>query len=197
MNINMRNKTVCIFGLRGTGKSTWAHRLADEFGSAAFVYDTLGETPGSAKYFAYVPASRTSTAELNGIIPMVIKSGRFRLLLIDEANRFAPSKPAPLPKELADLNDQCRHYGLSVGYIARRPVQLNQDLTELSDYLVIFALKGIRDIKYLNDLSGGLGDAVLALPRYHYILVMPDRSYRQIQPVAPTEEWIKRHGRAT
>jgi len=103
--------------------------------------------------------------------------------LIDEANRYCPSKPATLPRAIADLNDYRAHYGLATVYIARRPVQLNQDLTDLANYLFIFRLTGKHDIDYLNDLANGIGDAVAALEPYHYILVNPDRSYSVLSPV--------------
>jgi hypothetical protein len=190
MNVDLRSKTYCMFGLRGSGKSTLANYIANEFGSRALVYDTLHESPDSARYDVYKPKVRNSTAELDQIISRLPQSG-YKLFVIDEANRYAPSKPSPLPPMLADLNDQCRHYGISVCYIARRPVQLNQDLTELSDYLFIFHLKGKGDIKYLNDLSDGLGDAVLALKGYQYILVLPDRSFRLQHAVSVSEKWLK------
>jgi len=85
---------------------------------------------------------------------------------------------------IADLNDQCRHYHLGVVYIARRPSQLNQDITELSDYMMIYHLTGHRDNLYLNDIVAGLGDSAKALPPYHYILVRPDRSYHVMAPIA-------------
>ncbi len=190
MNVDLRSKTWCMFGLRGSGKSTLANHIANEFGSRALVYDTLHESPATARYDVYQPKNRNNTGELESIIQRLPESG-YKLFVIDEANRYAPPKPSPLPPMLADLNDQCRHYGISVCYIARRPVQLNQDLTELADYLFIFHLKGKSDIRYLNDLSDGLGDAVLSLKGYQYILVLPDRSHRLQQAVSVSDEWFK------
>ncbi|MBA7581104.1 hypothetical protein ES708_23004 [subsurface metagenome] len=108
---------------------------------------------------------------------------RYSLIVIDEANRFCPPKPAPLPQTVADLNDWRAHYGITAGYISRRPVQLNQDLTELSHYLFIFSLQGKNDIGYLNDLSAGLGDAVSQLSPYYYMVVDPLRHYQVYSPV--------------
>ena len=195
MNVDLVRKTFCCFGLRGSGKSTLAHHIAEQFGSKALVYDTLHEAPASAGYDIYQPKYRGNPAELEAIV-IRIRQSQYNLFMIDEANRFAPSKPAPLPVELADLNDQCRHYGMSVGYIARRPCQLHQDLTELSDYLFIFHLKGNRDIKYLGEISGGLGDAVLGLTGYQFVLVMPDRSFSVQAPIVASQAWLqsaKRH----
>lgn len=191
MNLNLVRKTFCCFGLRGSGKSTLANYIADLFGPRALVYDTLHEAPEGASYAVYRPKTRNSVPELESVIVSIKGSTPFDLFMIDEANRYAPSKPAPLPGELADLNDQCRHYGISVGYIARRPCQLNQDLTELSDYLFIFQLKGVRDIRYLDEISGGLGDAVLGLQAYQFVLVMPDRSFTVQPPIKPSQAWLE------
>lgn len=191
MNIDLQRKTFSVFGLKGTGKSTVANHIAEQFGWRTLVYDTLGEVPANANYYSYQPKNRGSVAEFEAVILRIKDSRQFDLFIIDEANRFAPSKPAPLPAQLADLNDQCRHYGLSVGYIARRPVQLNQDLTELSDYIFVFSLKGIRDIKYLNDLSGGLGEAVLKLEGYQFVIVKPDRSYFISNPIVASSDWLQ------
>lgn len=196
MKIDLQRKSFATFGLKGTGKSTFINGLAEQFGAKVLVYDTLGEVPPEAVYYSYQPRIRNSISELETVIMSIKDTGQYELFIIDECNRFAPSKPAPLPPELSDLNDQNRHYGLSVGYIARRPVQLNQDLTELSDYIFVFRLKGNRDIKYLNDLSGGLGDTVLKLKEFQFVVVMPDRSYFISNPIKPSDQWLqaaKRH----
>jgi len=180
--LDLNSKGFCIFGLPDSGKSTLANYILSSYGASAFVYDTLAEY-ASEPYDSYSPSDRYDPAELEIVIRNILASRRYSLFIIDEANRFCPSKPTPLPQAVADLNDWRAHYELGVGYIARRPVQLNQDLTELSHYLFIFALKGKNDIQYLNDFSAGLGDAVFGIPAYHYMLVSPDRSYELYTPV--------------
>tara|TARA_Y100000310_G_C20667579_1_gene808463 strand:+ start:2066 stop:2668 length:603 start_codon:yes stop_codon:yes gene_type:complete len=188
--IDLHRKTFVIFGLRGTGKSTLSNHIASSFKRKCLVYDTLDEVPETAKYDAYLPKVRNNPAELELVIRAYKASSEYELLIIDEANRYAPSKPAPLPPELADINDQCRHYNLSIGYIARRPCQLNQDLTELSDYMFIYHLKGKADIAYLRNISEGLGKAVLKLPQYHFVMVMPDRSFKIMKPIVIDKLWL-------
>ena len=144
--IDLHRKTFVLFGLRGVGKSTLANHIAKSFKHKCLVYDTLDEVPINAVYDSYIPKIRNSAAELEMMIKNVKMSSQYELFLVDECNRYCPSKPSPLPPEVADINDQCRHYNLSLGYIARRPCQLNQDLTELSDYMFIFHLKGKADI---------------------------------------------------
>ena len=188
--IDLHNKTTAIFGLRGSGKSVLANKIASSFGKRAFVFDTLNEVPENVPYVSYVPKVRNSVAELEMVIKSVITSKLYRAFILDEANRFCPSKPTPLPKEVADLNDQCRHYGIAVIYIARRPTQLNQDLTELAEYLIIFHLKGKADIQYLNNLSEGLGQAVLNCEKFGFVLVNPDRSWQKYKPITPDKLFL-------
>ena len=190
--IDLHNKTFVMFGLRGSGKTVLANKIASSFRSKALVYDTLNEVPEDSKYTSYTPKVKGSVAELELVIKSMVESKLYRAFIIDEANRYCPSKPSPLPKEVADLNDQCRHYGIAVGYIARRPTQLNQDITELAEYLFIFHLKGKSDIQYLNDLSEGLGTVVLNSPPYHFVLVNPDRSFKLYRPIEPDKNFIKR-----
>lgn len=180
MELDLENKAFCIFGLPDSGKSTLACFILNQYGSQAFVYDTLHEYPDTP-FDSYCPKNRYSAVELDMTIRIVMQ--RYKLIVIDETNRFCPPKPAPLPPAVADLNDWRAHYGATVGYICRRPVQLNTDLTELSHYLFIFTLKGKNDTMYLNDLVAGLGDAVNQLELYHFIVVDPARNYQVYDPI--------------
>ena len=180
--LDLKSKSACIFGLPDGGKSTLACFLASSYSAKAFMFDTLGEYP-ETPFDSYTPKNRGDVAELSQVTRAVMAGRQYQLYLIDETNRYCPSKPAPLPQAIADLNDFRAHYELGVVYIARRPVQLNQDLTELAHYLFIFKLTGKNDIDYLNNLADGLGDAVKALKPYHFIVVNTDRSYSVYNPV--------------
>lgn len=183
-SLDLVGKAFCIFGLPDSGKSTLANYILRTFGPHAFVYDTLHEYP-SQPFDSYDPdlRSRNSVQVLERVVRQIMASRRYRLFVLDEANRFCPSKPKPLPAAIADLNDFRAHYDIAVGYICRRPSQLNQDLTELAHYLMIFSLPGKRDQDYLNEVSRGLGDAISKVPKYHFILVKPDRSWGLMSPV--------------
>ena len=202
MAIDLSAKSFCIFGLRGTGKSTLLHTILNEFGKHGLYYDTLWESPDDAAYDSYRPKDRYSVAELENIVRSAVPANNtikphYRLIAIDEANRFCPPKPAPLPPVIADFNDQLRHYTMTGGYIARRPCQLNQDLTELADYIFIFRLTGKNDLSYLGKLVSGLDIAVSRLANHEFIMVKPDRSFVVCDPVTPDKQWLDRAAKLT
>lgn len=189
--VNLANKTFAIFGLRGSGKSVMAHHLGTLYGKKALLYDTLNEFPEASKYHKYIPEIRGDTTELSVIAKAVMANRKYKMFIIDEANRYAPSKPHPLPQAIADLNDWHRHFDLSVGYIARRPVQLNQDLTELAEFLIIFNLKGRADLRFLEDINSGLGDTVVALKPFHFVIVDKNRQYEIYKPIPFDKNLLK------
>lgn len=192
MDINLTRKTWAIFGYKESGKSILAKTIAAKYGAKCLYYDTLHEAPPEAPFHSYQPKNRQNIGELESIIKLVKNGKMYRMFIIDEANRFCPPKPRILPDGIADMNDWCRHpqYNLSVGYIARRLVQINTDLTEIADYLFVFQLGGKNDIRYLNDLRSGLGDVVLNLPLHHFALVYPDRTWRVFNPVTPDKIYV-------
>ena len=192
MDVELTRKTWCVFGYKESGKSILAKTIAARYGSKALYYDVLHEVPETAAFHAYQPKNRHNVQELESIIKLVKNGKQYRMFIIDEANRYCPPKPRVLPDGVADMNDWCRHpqYNLSVGYIARRPVQINTDLVEIADYLFIFQLGGKNDLQYLNDLRSGLGDAVLNLPPHHFALVYPNRTWKIFNPVKVDKIYI-------
>jgi len=185
MNIQLTRKTWVIFGLKGGGKSTLAKYIAASYKQNCLYFDTLKECATDSEFHVYQPKDAHSTGELVTVVNLLKKARKYRMFIIDEANRYLPGNNIPLPQEVADLNDWARHpqYNISVGYIARRPVQLNTNLTEIADYLFIFHLGGKNDIRYLNDITNGLGDAVMLLPLHSFIIVYPDRHYEVSKPI--------------
>ena len=187
MNVELTRRTWCVLGYKGGGKSILGKTIASRYGLKALYYDTLHEVPHEAKFNSYQPKNRYNIAELESIIKLIKNGKYFRMFVIDEANRFCPPKPRPLPEGIADMNDWCRHpqYNLSVGYICRLPVQINTDLIEIADYLFIFQLGGKNTQSYLNDMRSGLGDVVRDLPPFHFVLVYPNRTWIVCNPVKP------------
>lgn len=179
---DLTNKRFVILGLQGSGKSYFARGLL-QHEQASLVYDVLREYTGFNRYIVkYRQHGKEGLDELNLLVSkVVIGSKRIKLFVIDEANRYCPPKPHPLPDSILELNDWQRHYGISFGVIARRPTQLHSDLVELAHYMFIFQLKGRNDLAYLDSIAGGLGDQVLALPQYQFVVVHPNHE-TEIQP---------------
>ena len=201
IEIDLSNVTFCILGVKASGKSTCANIILSDCGDNALYYDTLGESPKNASYNYYIPKDRYSVDELEMVISKITpQKGQdveqfqppYGMFIIDESNRFCPPKPHPLPPKIADLNDQNRHYLMSVGFVARRPSQLNSDLIELANYLFIFRLTGKSDLVYLDATVKGLGDVVASIDKYQFVLVHPDKHYEVCNALKPNIEWLKR-----
>lgn len=180
--LEILNKQGCVFGLPDSGKSTLANWLLSKFGQAAIIYDTLNEFP-EEPFDRYVPVERGDVAEWERVTRRIVAARRYKVYAVDEANRYMPPKPAPLPAAARDLNDYRAHYDIGTLFLCRRPVQLNQDITELSNYLVVFKLDGKLDRDYLNDLCAGLGDIVGTLKPYHFVIYRKGFGFDVFKPV--------------
>ncbi len=187
---DITNKRFVIFGLQGSGKTELAKQYLRSFPVNQYVvYDVHHEYNGFTRYLA---ANRQvdrrndkdpGIAELDGIVDqVVIKSGKVRLFVLDEANRFCPNH-YPLPASILVLNDDQRHDKIAVGFVARRPVQLHTDLVELAHFIFVFRLAGRNDYKFLEDTAEGLGEAVRALKDYEFCVVGPDRRFTVHEPL--------------
>jgi len=182
------NKRAVIFGLQGSGKTELAKHL-NRGVRGQFIYDVHHEYNGFNRYLVENkrPDLRnkndSAIAELNSVVnQVVLNSGQVRLFTLDEANRYCPNH-YPLPASILVLNDDNRHDRIGFISIARRPAQLNTDLTELAHYIFIFQLTGRNDYSFLEDTAIGLGEAVKKLKAYHFIIVHPDRHFEFHPPI--------------
>ena len=165
--INLTNKGWVVFGTRGGGKSWLVKHILDSTPSH-LVYDPLNEHAG---YRQYIPTDRASTTELSEMIAGMVIPWKPALFVIDEANRYIQPKPTRLPPGVADLNDFARHWGISTGFVARRPTQFHTDIVELAHYLFVFNLNGKNDYAYFEGLYRGFGDAVRALQPHQFAML--------------------------
>lgn len=180
--LDFTNKKIVIFGLQGSGKSHLVKKHILPRINKGIVFDTLNEYP---QFTRYVPKSRNldGIPELELFITYALKN-KYSMIVVDEANRYMPPKPAPLPEQVSYVNDFQLHIPISFLCIARRPVQLNQDITELAHFIICFSLAGKNDISYLNDLTAGLGDSVAQLQEYEFIVCgTPRQNYQKFAPV--------------
>jgi len=178
--MDLTDKGWCIFGPRGSGKS-WLLKSILDSTPDHIVYDPLGDHEG---YRRYLPEDRNSVAELSDLVQAVVIPTKPALFAVDEANKYILPKPHPLPAGIDDLMDFGRHFGISVGFVARRPVQFHTDLVELSDVIFLFSLTGKNDYQYMEDLHRGLGDVVRNLEKYHFASLRAGREITIHNPVA-------------
>ena len=192
----MKGKGISVFGLRGSGKTVWLKNLLSAI-PKHLVVDPMLEYQGFKRYIpenrSFSPEARLELDLVAGelVVPKKGNKAKVDLFAVDECNRYAPSRH-PLPSVIMDINDFQRHWDLTTVWVARRPTQLNTDLVELSNYIIIYNLAGKNDQQYLNDLSQGLGDAVLE--PYYYMFVDERRHYTVMNPVPLTTKKTKGKG---
>ena len=185
--IELKSKGWAVFGLRGSGKSWFVKHVLDS-SPDHLIYDPLKEHRG---YNKYTPTDRTSIRELSDLIENVVagdapgikvtesnkrqyptrrvgEAWKPDLFVIDEANRYIYPHPREIPKAVMDIVDYGRHWNLSFGVVARRPVQFHTTLIELADVVFFFHLPGENDYQKLEGMHPGLGDAVRSLPAHHF-----------------------------
>jgi len=184
---DLSDKRFAMFGLQGSGKTNLAKYLL-KAQPAHLVFDVKHEYQGLNRYVVRFRDKR-GIPELEAVIDkLVTPTELIKLFVIDEANRYLEPKPVPLPPAVLNLNDFSRklpptNKALSFGCIARRPVQMHTDITELAHYLFVFNLKGKNDCQYLDALVHGLGETVATLPDFHFVIVFPNRTYQVHEPV--------------
>lgn len=171
----------CVFGARGGGKSWLVKHILDST-SDHLVYDPLDDHAG---YRHYLPDDRESSDELSDLVTAVVIPTRPSLFVVEEANKYIQPKPSRLPRGIGDLMDFGRHWGCSVGFVARRPVQFHSDIVELSNVLFFYQLTGKNDYLYMEGLHQGLGDAVRNLRKYEFVSLTAGRDIEVHNPVEP------------
>ncbi len=178
MALDMKNKAFVIVGPRGSGKTVLSKHLLG-LQPSHLVYDPLLEYEG---FNRYQPEDRYSKAELDRVIEHV-EATKPRLLIVDEASRYFEPHPKPLTKNQADLNDFSRHWGVTWGLIARRPVQLSTMVTEIVDHLFVFRLTGRNDRAFFDSKVAGLGDVVAGLADFHFLVLDQQGKFYVHNPV--------------
>lgn len=180
--IDLSKKIFCIFGMNNCGKSYLAEKIASA--SNTVFFDPLGEH--SKNFPAYVPKNKDYPKvafEMESVIGK-LQHSKYNQLIVDEASRIFPGGGRNLYPKFRSYFDIFRHTPLnSLGFIARKPQQMNNDLSDLASYLFIFKLTGKASISYLNDIIKGLGDVVATLEPYHFVMVSPDRNFQICNPI--------------
>ncbi len=187
MEVDLRKKIFCIFGLNMSGKSYFTkNAIIPKY--KCLVFDPNGEYDQQT-CDVYKPKSRSYPGiafENEKFLDWIKKNkGNCDLLIFDEADSIFPNKK-PLMSNMDSLKGRYRHpeWGeLGIGFICRRPAQIFTDFPSLSHYIFSFGNKGAPDIQRLNAESEGLGDLVKTLSNYEYVIVNQDRTYRKMPPI--------------
>ena len=185
-----------IVGLQGSGKTYYTknliqNELRQNNNKRVLVLDIMEEYSPKGKTDIYRPKNKAqpiNEAEL--CIKRLINDPKrikgkcaYSMIVIDETGQYYPNKSI-LPPEFALINHTARHIPLKLVFITRRISQIHTDLSELSSKLIIFRQTGINDIKRLNEISAGLGDAASQLKDHRYIEVEADRTFKEKPPIS-------------
>ena len=188
--IDIRGKRVVIFGNNLSGKSVLAKFICSR-SHPNFVWDYHNEYD-KVNDFRYLPNFKDNydnmIAELDMVINNLVipsaKEGRISSFIFDESSQYCLPKPSRLPQSIRELNDNYRHYNnMGLVFIARRPTQLNQDITELAHYKIFFRLAGRNDAQYEENIEKGLADRIYNLQPYHFIVLDEHGTATEYPPV--------------
>lgn len=187
MEIDLRGKHFMTFGKKDTGKSYFNNWLMSQTSGPYAVFDPLHEhTDYSDEDIIIRPTEirgEQAVEQLQDAVDFVRHNrSEIDYIFVDEINRFH-QKGGQLTGPLGDLVDFSAHYNLAMGGIARRPVQVHTDLRELADYLFIFRLNGISDVRTLDDIARGLGERVASLQPREFMVVHPNGEYEKHSPI--------------
>lgn len=95
------------------------------------------------------------------------------LLVVEEASRFC--SPTKLPREVARIVRFGRHQQISQLWIARRPAEINRDVTANADVIVAFRQHEPRDVLYLKAIAGERAELLRHLSDYRVMAFGDER----------------------
>lgn len=205
MDIDLRRKSLGVFGNHECGKSHFLKKLAQSYDTV--VFDPLREY--DPQNHDVLRPERTDQEFLENRIDSFIGDikdtkqageAQWELLIMSEVSSYISNNHygGNVNQFLNYYRHSLEEQGWDIGftYDARRPAKVSADLREITKYFVIFGgIKGANDIKALNQMNQGLGDAVRELDTpfdqekgpnhtpYEFILVYPDRSWKKFPPI--------------
>lgn len=180
-----KNYIVTVLGRKGSGKSTLVKKLIERE-ERLVIIDTLGEygeemglretytlqksiqaiKKGYSRKAFGVSVRLIDNDDILTVIEYCFALGEMTIV-IEEASMLC--KPTTLPGPIAYSLRYGRHKCLNQVYIARRPAELNREVTAQSDVLITFEQKEPRDIEYLRATLGAEAEQVSRMERYHYL----------------------------
>lgn len=180
--IQLLGKHTVVFGLKGAGKSNFLQWLLAEHAAFrnALVYDMCREHSDFNRYIPEHRNGKEARVEAGEVVKRFVTDNarglRPDLLVLEEMSRYAPNSGGT-PDELMDLVDLARHYDTGILGVARRPAKVDTTMVELADNILVFALRGRRDTKRLNEEAPGAGDAAADLEQYQFLRIDGQRRF--------------------
>lgn len=209
MQIDLHKKSIGVFGNHECGKSHFLKSVAENYNSV--VFDPLQEY-NPQKHDVYRPKKtnqdylETKVDSFVGDVKDTQKHKKknneelWKLLIFSEVSSYISNNH--YGGNINQFLNYYRHtleergWELGFAYDARRPSKVSADMREVTKYFACFGgIKGHNDIKALNNMNKGLGDAVKNLDTpfdqnkgenhnpYEFILVYPDRSWEKFDPI--------------
>lgn len=195
---------VTVLGKAGSGKTYLIRQILPALPRPVMILDTMNEFSDGLIFTEaeqlrrYIVERRpnatgvyvlkaTSDEDANGFFRLVVASQAPMTVIIDEADKYAT--PYSIHDDLSKTIKYGRHWRQNLIFAARRPAELNRNVTAQSDVLVSFRQTEPRDIKALRDvysdaerlssLDAGrhefmiLGDGAEDLPFFYILRHMP------------------------
>jgi len=177
------NTILCLFGKKGSGKSTLTKEIVREW-PRVIVLDTMSE---------YNEADKFETAwgfrDITELLQSRCDDRRYKLslqgfdieegltilelcweipdsfIVIEEAGLY--SSPSQLPSPVANLVLRGRHREISTLWTSQRPASLNRAITSQADVIIAFRQHEERDVHSLKSVLGDKAEELRNLPDYH------------------------------
>lgn len=207
MKFKIKEVKTGVFGIQGSGKTYMVeHELVKSF-KKPFVYLLHPEDFKSCgkNVEIYIP---TISVERNGKIVQVMdrnpetlnkvlghfieacKKGKYDAFILDEASTFLPKDYRTLQKypNIIDFIDNHRHYGKQTArgygtafiYMARRPQAISTEITETSEYLILFAIDGVNVRDYFKHLHGDFPEKMDQLQKDKHNFIVKELGHSPI-----------------
>lgn len=186
-----QNLILTILGMKGSGKSTLAMEIIRQY-PRVLIMDAMGEydelrgaivREGPEECIDAILAHQHDRRFLIDCMTLheqdaldilaVAFEVRDQLIVLEEASLYCD--PHSLPDEIARIVRYGRKRQIDLLVIARRPSEVNRELTAQSDVIVTFRQTEPLDIQYLRARMGPEAERARNLPPFR-VLVAGDRS---------------------
>ena len=186
MDTHKTSEVICVFGIRGSGKTTWTRKYVDRKPNV-IAFDFLSQFNNMVviqDYFdlrEYFEKGKPSTFRISfrpvsdidyfPLACVLVKSIGIAygnvIFCIDEVDRYCSATWEP--PEFRELISQGRHYNVSLICTSRTPAEVSKLLTSQASKFVCFTMHEKRHVEYICSHIGEQGYRLPTLPFYQSI----------------------------